>query len=37
MRDAMKRRLRARFDIRLFHARVLGGGAMPLDLLEPLV
>jgi uncharacterized protein (DUF885 family) len=37
MRDRMKRKLRAHFDIRSFHARVLGGGAMPLDLLESLV
>ena len=26
-----------RFDIRQFHAQVLGNGAMPLDLLEGLV
>jgi uncharacterized protein (DUF885 family) len=37
MRDAMKHRMRHHFDIRSFHARVLGAGAMPLDLLEPLV
>lgn len=34
MRDRMKARMGSRFDIRDFHAGVLGGGAMPLDLIE---
>jgi uncharacterized protein (DUF885 family) len=37
MRDQLKARLRKRFDLRQFHAAVLGNGAMPLDLLEELV
>lgn len=34
MRERMKERSGKRFDIRDFHAGVLGGGAMPLDLVE---
>ena len=37
MRDRMKARMGPRFSLQAFHARVLGDGAMPLDLLEPLV
>ena len=33
----MKARMGPRFSLQAFHARVLGDGAMPLDLLEPLV
>jgi uncharacterized protein (DUF885 family) len=32
-RDA-ERRLGDRFDVRAFHAELLGGGALPLKLLE---
>ena len=34
MRDQAKAELGEDFDIRAFHDRVLGAGAMPLDLLE---
>lgn len=34
LRERMKAKAGARFDIREFHAGVLGGGAMPLDLVE---
>lgn len=37
MRDRLKARMGKRFDLRQFHARVLGNGAMPMDLLEGLV
>lgn len=37
MRDKAKARFGHRFSLRDFHAKVLGYGAMPLDLLEPLV
>jgi len=37
MRDWLKARLGKRFDLRQFHALVLGNGAMPLDLLERVV
>jgi len=37
MRDRLKARLGKRFDLRQFHALVLGNGAMPLDLLEGVV
>ena len=37
MRDRLKARMGSSFDLRLFHARVLGNGAMPMDLLEQLV
>ncbi|MET0376239.1 MAG: DUF885 domain-containing protein [Rhizorhabdus sp.] len=37
MRDRMKATLGKRFDLKQFHARVLGNGAMPLDLLESIV
>ncbi len=37
MRDRMKANLGKRFDLKQFHARVLGNGAMPLDLLETVV
>ncbi|SDD37089.1 Uncharacterized conserved protein, DUF885 familyt [Sphingomonas sp. YR710] len=37
MRDRMKARQGHAFSLRAFHAKVLGYGAMPLDLLEPLV
>jgi uncharacterized protein (DUF885 family) len=37
MRDRMKARSGHTFSLRAFHAKVLGYGAMPLDLLEPLV
>ncbi|UKE45994.1 DUF885 domain-containing protein [Xanthomonas cerealis] len=35
LREKAKRELGARFDIRAFHDQILGGGAMPLDLLDP--
>jgi uncharacterized protein (DUF885 family) len=34
LRDRARRRLGARFDLRDFHAVVLGAGSLPLDLLE---
>ncbi|MCC4594260.1 DUF885 family protein [Xanthomonas campestris pv. phormiicola] len=34
LREKARRELGARFDIRAFHDQVLGGGAMPLDLLD---
>ncbi|WP_369939178.1 DUF885 domain-containing protein [Xanthomonas medicagonis] len=34
LREKAKRALGARFDIRAFHDQILGGGAMPLDLLD---
>lgn len=37
MRDRMKAAAGKRWDLKQFHARVLGNGAMPLDLLEELV
>jgi uncharacterized protein (DUF885 family) len=37
MRDRLKARMGKGFDLRLFHARVLGNGAMPMDLLDQLV
>lgn len=37
MRDRLKARLRKDFDRRQFHARILGNGAMPMDLLEEIV
>jgi uncharacterized protein (DUF885 family) len=37
MRDRLKARMGRRFDLRQFHALVLGNGAMPLDLLETVV
>lgn len=37
MRDKLKARLGKRFDLRQFHALVLGNGAMPMDLLEEIV
>ena len=37
MRARMARAWRRKFDRRIFHARVLGNGAMPLDLVEKIV
>lgn len=37
LRDEAKRRLGDRFDIREFHDRLLGDGALPLDLLDDLM
>lgn len=37
MRDKLKARMGSQFDLRQFHARVLGNGAMPMDLLEQVV
>ena len=37
MRDRLRKRQGKRFDIKQFHARVLGTGAMPMDLLEGIV
>lgn len=34
LRDRLKARLGKHFDLRQFHAMVLGNGAMPMDLLE---
>ncbi|MBC5765209.1 DUF885 domain-containing protein [Ramlibacter albus] len=34
LRDVARKRLGARFDIRQFHAQVLGAGSMPLSMLE---
>ncbi|CTP84145.1 hypothetical protein A6R71_10155 [Xanthomonas translucens pv. arrhenatheri] len=34
LREQAKRELGARFDIRAFHDQILGGGALPLDLLD---
>jgi uncharacterized protein (DUF885 family) len=34
LREAAKRELGAKFDIRAFHDQVLGAGALPLDILE---
>lgn len=34
MRDTLKAKRGRRFDLKAFHATVLSGGAMPLDLLE---
>ena len=34
MRDAYKARIGPRADLRTFHSLILGGGAMPLDLVE---
>jgi uncharacterized protein (DUF885 family) len=34
LRERAKRELGSKFDIRSFHDEVLGGGALPLDLLE---
>jgi uncharacterized protein (DUF885 family) len=37
MRDRLKARLRKDFDRRRFHTKILGNGAMPMDLLEEIV
>ncbi len=37
LRDKYRKRMRKRYDMRQFHALVLGNGAMPLDVLEGLV
>lgn len=37
MRDRLKARMGKRFDLRQFHGKVLGNGAMPMDLLEQVV
>jgi uncharacterized protein (DUF885 family) len=37
LRERARRRLGARFDLREFHDLVLGGGAMPLEILERVV
>jgi len=34
LRRAAEQRLGARFDVRAFHAQLLGGGAVPIDILE---
>ncbi|MCA1662887.1 MAG: DUF885 domain-containing protein [Myxococcales bacterium] len=34
LRTMAKKRSGARFDVRAFHDLVLGGGALPLDVLE---
>ena len=34
MRDAAKKKLGAKFDIRAFHDELLGAGALPIDVLE---
>ena len=37
LRDRYRMKMGKRFDLRQFHARVLGNGAMPMDLLDELV
>lgn len=37
MRDKYRARMGKRYDLRQFHALVLGNGAMPMDILETLV
>jgi len=34
LRDAAQAQLGTRFDLRAFHAQVLGSGALPLPVLE---
>jgi uncharacterized protein (DUF885 family) len=34
LRNRAKKQLGARFDIRSFHDEILGGGSLPLDMLE---
>ena len=34
LRDRAKQRLGPHFDIRAFHDEILGGGSLPLDMLE---
>ena len=34
LRERAKRELGERFDIRAFHDQILGGGALPLDVLD---
>jgi len=37
LRDKYRARMGKRYDLKQFHARVLGNGAMPMDLLETVV
>ncbi|ATE65605.1 DUF885 domain-containing protein [Rhizorhabdus dicambivorans] len=37
MRDRLKMRMGKAFDLKAFHGKVLGNGAMPMDLLESIV
>jgi uncharacterized protein (DUF885 family) len=37
MRDRYRKKMGKRYDLKAFHALVLGNGAMPMDLLEELV